>query len=260
MIEIDLERLVPDIWRIEKELRNADVLVSLRMKAVSINMEYAKRFGINQSVAITAVKPEGTCSQLLNCSSGIHPRYAKYYIRRVRISTTDPLFRLFKDAGIKCSPEVGQSELTANTWVVEFPIKSPDGSVTRHDLFAIDQLNYWIRVKMDYTEHNPSMTCYADEDDWLSIANWVWDNWDMVGGIAFLPKEDNRHVYELAPYEEIDEHEYANRIRDWPRVDFSILSKLEQEDNTTGAQELACMAGCDLIWPKYIHQNCVPIV
>ena len=228
-------------------VRNFGVLSSLRASAIDVNLEYSKRFGINQSVAITAVKPEGTCSQLLNCSSGIHPRYAKYYIRRIRISTTDPLFRLFKDAGIKCSPEVGQSAETANTWVVEFPIRSPEGSITRHDMSAIDQLEYWDVVKSYYTEHNPSMTCYVGEDEWLSVARWVWDMWKIVGGIAFLPKEDNRHVYELAPYEEITEEEYANRIRDWPKVDFSLLPEYEKEDATTGSHELACMAGCDII-------------
>lgn len=229
-------------------VRSGVFLQDLKNVAIKTNEVYAKRFGINQSVAITAVKPEGTCSQLLNCSSGIHPRYAKYYIRRIRISTTDPLFKLFKDAGIKCSPEVGQSEETANTWVVEFPIKSPDGSITRHDLTAIDQLEYWESVKGYYTEHNPSMTCYVGEDEWLSVAKWVWDMWKIVGGIAFLPKEDGRHVYNLAPYEEITEEEYANKIRDYPQVDFSLLSRYEKEDATTGSHELACSAnGCDIL-------------
>ena len=230
-----------------KTVRDPDVLTSLRMLSVNVNAQYAERFGIPQSVAITAVKPEGTCSQLLNCASGIHPRYAKYYIRRIRISTTDPLFRLFRDSGIKCFPEIGQSEESANTWVLEFPVKSPDGSVTRYDITALDQLEHWKKVKLNYTEHNPSMTCYIGEDEWLAVAKWVWDNWEIVGGLSFLPKEDNRHVYQLAPYEEITESEYQKRAEEFPKIDFSLLSEYEKEDATSGSHELACMAGCDII-------------
>lgn len=222
---------------------DGSLLSKLKLHAVSTNEHYADKFKINKSTAITCTKPEGTGSQMLGVSSGIHPRYAPYYIRRVRIAVHDPLFALLRDFGVPCHPEVGQIKEAATTWVFEFPIRSPDGAITRKDISALDQLWTWKRVKENYAEHTISMTCYVGTDEWLRVGSWVWDNWDIVTGISFLPREDDQHVYELAPYEEITEEQYSILSSAMPDIDFSKLPEYEKEDMTQGAQELACSAG-----------------
>jgi len=221
-----------------KKVRNATTLETLRDYAIKINKQYAKKFGINPSASITCVKPSGTVSQLVDASSGMHPRYAPFYIRRVRISSTDPLYKMLKDQGVPCKPEVGQLEETANTFVFEFPVKSPKGAVTSSEVNAMDQLEHWKMVKENFTEHNPSNTIYVQEDEWLDVGAWVWSNWNIIGGLSFLPKTN--HVYELAPYEEIDEETYDKMVKEMPKIDFLKLTEYEEQDNTEGAKSYAC--------------------
>ncbi len=164
-----------------KALRNPETLKKLRDVAVETNKKYAKRFGINPSTAVTCVKPSGQGSQLFNCASGCHPRHAKFYIRRVRVEGHNPLFMMLKDIGVPYNPEVGQDEKNASTFVLEFPIAAPKGAIIKNDLAAIDQLDYWMMVKKNFTEHNPSVTISVSGDEWLKVGSWVYENWDMVG-------------------------------------------------------------------------------
>lgn len=221
------------------EVRKTETLRWAKAVAVKTNKEYAERFGINASASITCVKPSGTVSQLTNTSSGMHARHAEYYIRRIRISATDALFQMLKDQGWPYAPEVGESMDSATTYVLEFPVASPHGSVLRKDLTALDQLEYWKKVKEQYTEHNPSCTISVGDDEWIDVAYWVWNNWDIIGGLSFLPRED--HVYALAPYEEITKDKYEQLIQELPDVDFSQILAYEKEDNTEGSKELACV-------------------
>lgn len=226
-------------------IRNDKVLDDLRKVAIDTNKKYAKRLGINQSTAITCVKPHGNSGQLLGVGSGMHPWYAPYFIRRVRISHTDPLLKMMKDQGVPYFPEVGQSKDNATTYVLEFPIKAPKGSVFKDDISAIDLLKEWKRLKEHFVEHNPSATIYVGEDEWLAVGNFIYENWDVVGGLSFLPRSN--HVYQLAPYEEITKEEYERRISSMKKVDFAMLSRYEEVDNTTGAKEFACVAGvCEI--------------
>lgn len=222
-------------------VRSAAVFKKLRDRAIEVNREYAKRFGINPSAAITCVKPSGTVSQLVNSASGMHPRHAQFYIRRVRISATDPLFQMLKDQKFPYHPEVGQLESSATTYVLEFPVKSPKGGVFRNDLSALQQLEYWRIVKENYTEHNPSVTVSVGEDEWIEAANWLYKNWDMLGGLSFLPRAE--HVYQLAPYEEITQEKYNELAAKMPDIDFASIVAYEAEDQTAGAHELACVGG-----------------
>jgi ribonucleoside-triphosphate reductase len=222
-------------------VRNDDVLDALREEGISANEEYSSRFGSNQSTAITCVKPHGNSGQLLYVGSGMHPWFAKHYIRRVRISVNDPLMKMVQDQGIPVVPEVGYSTSTASTMVMEFPIKAPEGALTNKDVTALDMLTEWKRLKERFTEHNPSVTIYASDEEWIDIANFVYSNWDQVGGLSFLPRSE--HVYQLAPYEEITEEEYNRRKAEFKDIDFSQLSVYEAEDNTQGAKELACAGG-----------------
>lgn len=227
------------------EVRKPEVLRKLKEMAIETNLEYAKRFGINPSTSITAIKPSGTVSQLTDTASGMHPRYAPYYIRRVRISATDPLFHMLRDEKIPYHPEVGQLEQSATTYVLEFPVKSPPGAVFRNDLKALDQLEHWKLVKQNYTEHNPSVTISIGADEWIQVANWLYENWDILGGLSFLPRFE--YVYKLAPYEEIDEKKYKELAAKMPKIDFSHIVAYEKEDETTGAKELACVSGiCEI--------------
>jgi ribonucleoside-diphosphate reductase alpha chain len=231
--------------------RQPETLRAMRDIAVKTNAVYAKRFGIKPSFSVTAVKPSGTVSQTFNCSSGIHPRHAKYYIRRVRISATDSLFKMLRDQGVPYFPEVGQAEESASTYVLEFPVASPDSAKFKDDFSALEQLNYWKQVKLNYTEHNPSATISVGEDEWIGVVDWIQKHWDIIGGLSFLPRFD--HVYRLAPYETIDEKRYNELVADFPHIDYSKLLTYEHADETEQKKELACVGGVcdiDIVIPK----------
>jgi ribonucleoside-diphosphate reductase alpha chain len=225
--------------------RDEKVLSTLRDRAIEVNKEYAKRFGIPASMGVTCVKPSGNVSQTVDASSGLHPRHAPYYIRRVRIAGTDSLFRMMKDQKIPYAPEVGQSLSSATTYVLEFPVKAPEGAIVKNDLTALDQLEHWKKVKVNYTEHNPSITISVGTDEWIAVANWVYENWDITGGLSFLPRED--HAYLLAPYEEITKERYEEMAAKLPEIDFSQIVLYEAEDESDAKQELACASGvCEI--------------
>jgi ribonucleoside-diphosphate reductase alpha chain len=227
-------------------VRNPETLAKMREEAIRVNQEYAKKLGVNPSSCITCVKPSGTVSQTVDCSSGMHPRHAPYYIRRVRIASSDALFKMLRDQKVPHYPEVGQAWDSASTFVFEFPVKAPSGSVFRDDLTALQQLEYWKMIKLNYTEHNPSVTISVGDNEWLAVANWVYENWDIIGGLSFLPRDN--HVYPLAPYEAITEEKYKEMVENFPRVDFSHILVYEQEDETNVAKELACAGGtCEII-------------
>lgn len=229
-------------------VRNPKTLRKLRDHALGVNREYAKRFGISESTCITCVKPSGTVSQLVDAASGMHPRHSAYYIRRIRISATDPLFHMLKEQKFPYYPEIGQLESSATTYVLEFPVKAPGDAAFRNDLTAIQQLEYWKMVKENYTEHNPSVTISVGGDEWIETANWLYKNWEILGGLSFLPRSE--HVYQLAPYEEITEERYKELLANFPDVDFSHIVAYEEEDQTTGAKELACVGGVCEIDPE----------
>ena len=226
-------------------VREEWVLKAMREKAVEVNKVYSQRFGINQSTSVTCIKPSGNSSQLLDTASGMHPRYSAYYIRRVRVSSTDPLYKMMRDQGVPCKPEVGQTEENATTWVLEFPVKAPEGAIVKDDVSAIAMLEEWKKLKVQFTEHNPSVTIYVGNDEWISVANWVYENWEIVGGLSFLPRAD--FVYQLAPYEEITKERYEELAAGIPEIDFSLMVAYEAEDQTQGSKELACAGGnCEI--------------
>jgi ribonucleoside-triphosphate reductase len=226
-------------------VRTKEVLEKLREEAITVNAEYAERFGMNPSTCITCVKPSGTLSQMVDCASGMHPRHAPYYIRRIRISATDTLFKMLKDQGVPYHPEVGQSRENATTYVLEFPVKAPEGSVYKNDLSALDQLEHWKLVKTNYTEHNPSVTISVGEDEWIGVANWVFANWDIVGGLSFLPRDN--HVYQLAPYEAINEARYIELAQRLEHIDYAKIITYEKANELDLKKELACAGGvCEI--------------
>ena len=159
--------------------------------------------------------------------------------------------------GVPYNPEVGYNAETATTFVLDFPIKAPKSKVYKDDLTAIEQLEYWKMVKENYTEHNPSTTISVSADEWLRVGNWVYENWDMIGGLSFLPRSN--HVYRLAPYEEITEDQYNELAKKFPQIDFSKLVLYEAEDSTEVKKELACASGtCEIDLPVVSQEN--PVV
>jgi ribonucleoside-diphosphate reductase alpha chain len=229
-------------------LRDPEVLRQLRDHSVEVNRVYAEKFGVNQSTCVTCVKPSGNSSQLTDTSSGLHTRHSPYYIRRVRIANTDPLFKMMQAQGFPYHPEVGQKEETATTFVLEFPIKSPETAVYKNNITAIEQLEIWKMCKVNFTEHNPSVTISVGTDEWVDVANWIYENWEIVGGLSFLPKDEGDFVYELAPYETITKEQYEAAIAKMPPIDFSQLIDFEHDDQTQGAKELACVGDkCELV-------------
>ena len=224
-----------------KLARNEEMLKKMKEMVIKTNGKYSKLFSVNPSTCATCVKPSGTVSQLVDASSGMHPRYAPFYIRRVRISAGDPLFQMLKEQKFPYYPEVGQLEQSATTYVLEFPVKSPKTAVFRNDIHAIDQLEYWKKVKQNYTEHNPSVTVYIGENEWIKAADWLYENWSILGGLSFLPRTD--FVYKLSPYEEITEEQYDKLAAKLPEIDFAQIVVYEKDDETMGSKELACVGG-----------------
>jgi ribonucleoside-triphosphate reductase (thioredoxin) len=219
-------------------------LSALSQHAKLINAQYAAMFGINKAAAITCVKPEGTSSQLNDTASGLHPRYAPYYIRRVRADSKDPLAQVMREQDFPCEEDVMQP----TNLVFSFPIKAPEHAVFRDDRTAIEQLEYWLMWKKYWCDsHNPSVTIYVKEHEWFAVGAWVYENFDDVCGLSFLPHSD--HSYQQAPYEECSEHEYEQLAAVMPsEINYEALRLLETSDRTTGTQEYACSAGgCELV-------------
>lgn len=225
--------------------RDPEVQARLRQVVIETNLQIAAQLNINQSVATTCVKPSGNSSLLLDCSSGIHARWAPYYVRNVRVSAFTPIYKILQDAGVPMNPENGQTPETADTWVVHFPVKSPDGAITRNMRSAIEQCEYWLQNKTHWTEHNPSVTITYHPHEVLDIIKWVWEHQSQINGMTFLPAFDAQ--YDQMPYVEISEEEYRQKAAAFPTIDFSKIWRYEDKDLTTAAQEVACSAGaCEL--------------
>ena len=218
-------------------------LEEIRDVAVDTNEKWAKKLGINQSTAVTAVKPSGTVSQLVDSASGIHPRFSKHYIRRVRSDKKDPLAVFMEASGFP----VEQDVMSPSSSVFSFPVKAPSTSVTVEQVGAMEQLQLWKAYQNHWCEHKPSITVYYTDDEFLQVAQWIWDNFDICSGISLLPFSD--HVYQQAPYEDITAEQYDELLAAMPQgVSWDDLENHEQEDNTTGSQELACTGGaCEIV-------------
>ena len=210
----------------------AKELEELKNETIKVNKEWSTRLGINQSTAITCVKPSGTVSQLVNSASGIHGRFSNYYIRRVRADSRDPLCAVLEAAGVPVEDDV----MSPSTKVFSFPIKSPDGAVVASEMGAMEQLELW-EIYQDYwCEHKPSMTCYYRDDEFLEVGQWLYNKFDKISGISFLPYSE--HTYQQAPYEPIDLETYEKLKAEFPEtIDWNIS---ENSDMTEGSQTLAC--------------------
>ena len=219
-------------------------LRELRKEAIKTNKEWSEKLGIPQSAAITCVKPSGTVSQLVDSASGINARHNPYYIRTVRGDNKDPITKFMKDQGFPCEPDVTKPN---HTTVFSFPMKSPDGAVCRQDMTALEQLDLWKTYQEHWCEHKPSVTISVKEDEWVDTASWVYNNFDDISGISFLPFSD--HTYKQAPYQDCSAEEYEELYSKMPKnVDWTGLSDYEQKDYTAGSQELACSAGvCEVV-------------
>ena len=218
------------------------LLENLRDHATATNLKWAEKLGINPSKSITCVKPEGTTSCLVDSASGLHPRYADYYFRRIRLDKKDPLYNLMKDQGVPCEDDVINPTSTA---VFTFAMKAPRGTVTTEDLRALDHLDLWKTYQEHYCHHKPSVTVNYKDSEFLEVGNWLWENFDVATGIAFLPGGDN-HTYAQAPFEQIDSATYAAHPK--VKVNFNDLMKYESEDNTEVGKEFACTAGgCQIV-------------
>lgn len=217
-------------------------LKGLKDVAINTNKEWAEKLGIEQSLAVTTVKPSGTVSQLVDSASGIHPRYSEYYIRTVRADSKDPLATFLIAQGVPVEADV----TNGNNLVFSFPVKSPDAAVLRNDIGAVEQLEHYLVFKQNWCEHNPSITIYVKEDEWLDVGAWVYKHLDDVGGVSFLPHSD--HVYQQAPYQEITAEQYAAAVETFPTIDWNEFDKFEIDDATMNMHELSCVSGvCEII-------------
>lgn len=217
-----------------------DLLEELRNVAIETNKKWAERIGVNPSTAVTCVKPSGSISQLADTASGIHPRFSKYYIRTVRADKKDPLATAMIEAGFPHEEDI----TNPSNWVFSFPKKSPDEAVLTNDIGTLGQLKLWKIYQDHWCEHKPSMTCYYTDDSFFDICQWVWNNFDTISGISFLPYSE--HSYQQAPYQEIDKETYDKLLEKMPK-DFDWDSIIEGDDNTEALQTLACSSGvCEI--------------
>ena len=227
-------------------LQNEEFLIKLKNIAIETNVEWAKKMGINQSASVTCVKPDGNTSVLFNTSPGIHPRWSPYYIRRIRLQYNNPIAQWLIYSGVKCEPQIGETWNNVKTVVFDFPIKSPDGiDMYQTSATALQQLNVWLKIKKNWTEHNPSVTIHYRKEELDAIKSFCINNQDYLSGVSFL---ENGHKYEQAPYEEITKEKYEELASTFPNVDFADFWKFETEfDSTSGSQVMACVGGSCLI-------------
>ena len=235
---------IMDCKLISTDKNAGELLEKLKNVAIETNEVYAKKFDIPVSAAITCVKPSGTVSQLVDSASGIHTRHSKYYIRTVRGDTKDPLTQFLINSGVPSEPCVMKPD---NTVVFSFPTKSPKGCVTRDDLDAIQQLEVWLMYQRHWCEHKPSVTITVREAEWLRVGAWVFENFDEMSGVSFLPHSD--HSYKQAPYQEVMKEEYEEALEAMPTdIDWEHLSEFEKEDTTVSSQTLACSGdSCEMV-------------
>ena len=221
-----------------------NLLEELKAHAIKVNKEWASKLGINQSVAITCVKPSGTVSQLVDAASGIHARHNPFYIRTVRGDKKDPLTKMMTDMGFPVEDDVMNP---ANTAVFSFPMKVDKGAVFRTDMNAIEQLELWLIYQKHWCEHKPSVTISVKEDEWMEVGSWVYKNFDWMSGVSFLPFSE--HTYQQAPYQDTNKEGYEFLLNQMPKeVDWAKLADYENQDMTIGAQELACSSGaCEIV-------------
>jgi len=220
------------------------LLEELKKRTVEVNADLSATIGINASTSITCVKPSGTVSQLVDSASGIHARHSSYYIRSVRGDNKDPLTQFLTQTGIPYEADVMKPDQTT---VFYFPQKAPEGSVTRNEMTAIEQLELWKTYQLHWCEHKPSVTISVREKEWPAVGAWVYDNFDLISGVSFLPHSD--HSYRQAPYQECDEKTYLEFLDKMPKsINWTDLSYFEAEDTTSGMQTLACSSdGCEVV-------------
>jgi len=219
-------------------------LTTLKTHAIEVNKKWSTKLKVNQATAITCVKPSGTVSQLVDSASGIHPRYSPYYLRTVRADKKDPLCDMMLEKGFYGEDDVMKPN---DTKVFYFPMKSPKGSTMRDEKSALEQLEIWKIYQLDWCEHKPSITVYVKEHEWLEVGAWVYENFDVMSGVAFLPHSE--HSYKQAPYQEVNENTYKEWLKKTPRnINWMDLTNYEKEDTTTSSKELACTAGaCEIV-------------
>jgi ribonucleoside-diphosphate reductase alpha chain len=231
--------------------QNEEVMSYLNSVAVATAQEAAATLGINPPAAVTCGKPSGNSSQFVDCASGFHTRYAKHYFRHVRISAKDPLFHLIRDQGVPVFKENGQEHLEdpeVDVWVARFPVKAPEGAMLREHEGALDQCERYLKIMRSWCGskgHNQSATIYVRPEEWGAVGQWLWDHFEEVTGLSFLPYDPTK--YRLAPYVELTEDEYHQAVKEMPNVDFSVLQYYEAEDQGNGSQEPACAGGaCEI--------------
>ena len=244
LLGVSLTGIMDNAITAEAGTKLETALTLLRDIAIQTNAAMAKQIGIPQSTAVTCVKPSGTVSQLTDAASGIHARHNAHYIRTVRGDNKDPLTQFLMSQGIPAEADVMKPD---STTVFSFPMKSPMGAVTRTQMNAIEQLELWLMYQRHWCEHKPSVTISVKEHEWMDVGAWVYNHFDEVSGISFLPFSE--HTYQQAPYQDIDEKEYKKFLTKMPKnVDWSLLQEFEKEDTTTGGRELACTAGvCEIV-------------
>ena len=243
LLGVSLTGIMDNKWTAGK-LNGLDVLLkNLKQMSVDTNKEWSKKLKINQSAAITCVKPSGTVSQLVDSASGIHARHNPYYIRTVRGDKKDPLTKMMVEQGFPAEDDVMKPN---DTTVFSFPIKCSPDAVFRQDLTAIEQLELWKTYQVHWCEHKPSVTISVKEEEWIDVGAWVYKNFDLMSGVSFLPYSE--HTYKQAPYQDCNEKEYKDLMNKMPtNVDWNKLSQYEKSDMTVGSQELACSAGsCEI--------------
>lgn len=244
LLGVSLTGILDNSLMSTNDINLVKTLLELKEVAIDTNANYAHHIGIQQSTAITCVKPSGTVSQLVDSASGIHPRHSDYYVRTVRADNSDPITKFLKLADVPNEPDVTKPDKTT---VFSFPQAAPEGALTRNDLTALDHLELWKTYQEYWCEHKPSITVSVREKEWPLVGGWVYENFDAISGVSFLPYSD--HSYRQAPYQEISEEEYIKLKARMPKaIQWELLSEFEDSDQTSGSQTFACSGdACEVV-------------
>lgn len=218
-------------------------LQEMKAYAIEVNKEWAEKLGINQSVAVTTVKPSGTVSQLVNSASGKHERYSEYYIRTVRADKKDPLAKFMREQGFPVEDCANKPD---STDIFSFPVASPEGCITRNDRSALEQLEHYLMFQTHWCEHNVSITVYVKDHEWLGVGDWVYRHFNQISGVSFLPHTE--HSYKQAPYTECTQEDYDDLLSRMPAFNWERLEHFEKDDSTVNVREMACTSGvCEIL-------------
>jgi len=216
-----------------KEVRtDSQLLLNILREEAHLEAKRLERIFNVSYTAVTTVKPSGTTSQILGTTSGLHPTFSNYFIRRVRINAKDPLVKELEKYPLKIVPDIYNQD----TLVLQFPLKHPN----HKERNALDQLEYFRMLSLYWADHNPSCTVTVKSSEWEVVRKWLETHYKEIIGLTLLPEA---HSLPQAPYEPMSEEDYNKWVEDFEKISKPEFSLSVDLPNTQLSKTYACSAG-----------------